>query len=70
MPSYLVDHPDQIREEWVTDVTEVGVTAGASAPESLVKLVLERLMEMGVGECHELPGKLETVVFQMPAELN
>jgi 4-hydroxy-3-methylbut-2-enyl diphosphate reductase len=70
VPSYLVDHPDQIREEWVTDVTEVGVTAGASAPESLVKLVLERLMEMGVGECHELPGKLETVVFQMPAELN
>lgn len=70
VPSYLVDHPDQIREEWVTDVAEVGVTAGASAPESLVKLVLERLMEMGVVECHELPGKLETVVFQMPAELN
>lgn len=70
VPSYLVDHPDQIRKEWVTDVAEVGVTAGASAPESLVKLVLERLMEMGVVECHELPGKLETVVFQMPAELN
>jgi len=70
VPSYLVDHPDQIRKEWVTDVAEVGVTAGASAPETLVKLVLERLMEMGVVECHELPGKLETVVFQMPAELN
>ena len=64
VPSYLVDHPDQIQEGWVEDVTEVGVTAGASAPESLVKLILNRLTEMGVGECHE------TVVFQMPAELN
>ena len=70
VPSYLVDHPDQIQEGWVEDVTEVGVTAGASAPESLVKLILNRLTEMGVGECHEMPGKLETVVFQMPAELN
>ncbi len=70
VPSYLVDHPDQIQEGWVEDVTEVGVTAGASAPESLVKLIMNRLTEMGVGECHEMPGKLETVVFQMPAELN
>jgi 4-hydroxy-3-methylbut-2-enyl diphosphate reductase len=70
VPSYLVDHPDQIQNEWVEGVREVGVTAGASAPESLVKLVLKRLTEIGVGECHEMPGKLETVVFQMPAELN
>jgi 4-hydroxy-3-methylbut-2-enyl diphosphate reductase len=70
VPSYLVDHPDQIQDEWVEGVREVGVTAGASAPESLVKLVLKRLTEIGVGECHEMPGKLETVVFQMPAELN
>ncbi|MDE0913750.1 MAG: 4-hydroxy-3-methylbut-2-enyl diphosphate reductase [Planctomycetota bacterium] len=70
VPSYLVDHPDQIQSEWVDGVTEVGVTAGASAPESLVKLVLGRLTELGVSACHEMPGKLETVVFQMPAELN
>lgn len=70
VPSYLVDHPDQIQDEWVEGVRDVGVTAGASAPESLVKLVLNRLTEMGVGECHEMPGKQETVVFQMPAELN
>jgi len=70
VPSYLVDHPDQIQSKWVDGVTEVGVTAGASAPESLVKLVLGRLTELGVSACHEMPGKLETVVFQMPAELN
>jgi 4-hydroxy-3-methylbut-2-enyl diphosphate reductase len=70
VPSYLVDHPNQIQSEWVDGVTEVGVTAGASAPESLVKLVLGRLTELGVSACHEMPGKLETVVFQMPAELN
>ena len=70
VPSYLVDHPDQIQPKWVDGVTEVGVTAGASAPESLVKLVLGRLTELGVSACHEMPGKLETVVFQMPAELN
>ena len=70
VPSYLVDHPDQIQSKWVDGVTEVGVTAGASAPESLVKLVLGRLKELGVSAYHEMPGKLETVVFQMPAELN
>ncbi len=69
-PSYLVDHAEQVQEAWVSGVENVGVTAGASAPEALVKLVLERLAELGVSECRELPGKLETVVFQMPPELD
>ncbi len=69
VPSYLVDHPDQIQGDWLSGITEVGVTAGASAPESLVQIILNRLRDLGVRECHELEGEPETVVFQMPKEL-
>ena len=47
----------------------VGVTAGASAPESLVQLILARLAEFGVTAVRELEGESESVVFQMPPEL-
>jgi 4-hydroxy-3-methylbut-2-enyl diphosphate reductase len=45
------------------------VTAGASAPESLVKKVIERLRELGAGKIEEMPGELETVEFKLPSEL-
>jgi len=69
VPSVLVDHPNQLRSEWFEDCENVGVTAGASAPEILVNLVLERLREFGVDEAIELDGESEEVVFQMPPEL-
>jgi len=70
VPSYLVDEPGQIREEWLSGAREVGVTAGASAPEVLVQLILERLKELGVASTRELEGKDETLVFKLPAELS
>ena len=47
----------------------MGVTAGASAPEELVQLILDRLDELGVTRTRELDGEKETVVFQMPEGL-
>ncbi len=70
VPSHLVDHPDQIRSEWLEGKTSVGVTAGASAPEVLVQRILERLDEFGANVVREMEGELETVVFQMPPELD
>lgn len=67
--SVLVDHPDQIREQWFEDCENIGVTAGASAPKALVDLVLARLAELGVDDLIELNGETEEVVFQMPPEL-
>ena len=69
MPAYLVDDPGQIEERWFEEKARVGVTAGASAPEALVDLVLERLRELGVESTSELEGEPEEVVFQMPPEL-
>ncbi|MEZ6015759.1 MAG: 4-hydroxy-3-methylbut-2-enyl diphosphate reductase [Planctomycetota bacterium] len=48
-PAFLVDHPDQIRPEQVQGHARIGVTAGASAPESLVRLILDRLHEPAPG---------------------
>ncbi|MEM6673440.1 MAG: 4-hydroxy-3-methylbut-2-enyl diphosphate reductase [Planctomycetota bacterium] len=67
--SYLIDHPDQVEPEWLEDSPRVGVTAGASAPEELVQLILGRLAELGVTETREVDGEPETVVFAMPEGL-
>ncbi len=69
IPSYLVDHPDMVEPSWLEGSKNVGVTAGASAPEDLVGLVLDRLVEVGSATVTELDGEPETVVFQMPAGL-
>ncbi len=69
-PAYLVDHPDQIQPEWIAGRERVGVTAGASAPESLVRLILDRLAALGADRRVELVGEPEEVVFQMPRELH
>ena len=70
LPAYLVDHPDQLRPEWIEGHARIGVTAGASAPESLVQLILQRLTELGAHDRTELVGEPEEVVFQMPRELH
>ncbi len=64
-----MDHPDQVLPEWVQGKARVGVTAGASAPEDLVQMILGRLKDLGGGGVREADGERETVVFQMPAEL-
>ncbi len=66
IPSYLVDRPEQVQPGWVAGKGTVGVTAGASAPEELVQMILARLGELGVTRTRELDGERETVVFQMP----
>ena len=67
--SYLVDDPAQIDPSWLDGVERVGVTAGASAPEVLVQMILERLGELGVNSTLEAPGEDELVVFKLPPEL-
>jgi 4-hydroxy-3-methylbut-2-enyl diphosphate reductase len=68
-PGYLVDGPDDLRPEWFAGRSAVGVTAGASAPELLVRRVVERLREWGGEGAEEIVGRAENVVFALPREL-
>ncbi|MES0873428.1 4-hydroxy-3-methylbut-2-enyl diphosphate reductase [Sinimarinibacterium thermocellulolyticum] len=67
--AYLIDGPDDIREEWIAGKSRVGVTAGASAPEVLVRAVVRRLQALGGTVVRELPGRAENVVFSLPPAL-
>jgi len=69
LPGYLVDGPDDLRPEWFAGKGVVGVTAGASAPELLVRRVVERLREWGGQGAEEILGREEQVVFSLPREL-
>ncbi|TBR40792.1 4-hydroxy-3-methylbut-2-enyl diphosphate reductase [Marinomonas agarivorans] len=67
--TYLIDNAAEIKTEWLKDIESVGVTAGASAPEVLVREVIERLVNEGGREPSELLGQEENVSFSIPKEL-
>jgi 4-hydroxy-3-methylbut-2-enyl diphosphate reductase len=69
VPGYLVDGADDLKREWFEGKRVAGVTAGASAPESLVQQVVERLREWGGHEAVEVVGREEHVVFGLPQAL-
>jgi 4-hydroxy-3-methylbut-2-enyl diphosphate reductase len=68
-PAYLIDDAEALRPEWFAGVQSVGLTAGASAPETLVQGVLAGLRRFGEIEISTLTGVEENVRFRFPAEL-
>jgi 4-hydroxy-3-methylbut-2-enyl diphosphate reductase len=67
--AYLIDGPGDIQPSWLKNKGAVGLTAGASAPEVLVKDVIARLVELGATPPQELDGVVETISFSLPREL-
>ena len=67
--AYLIDGPEDISPEWLKGKTAIGITAGASAPEVLVKDVIVGLEKLGANAPVELSGKPENVSFSLPKEL-
>ncbi len=67
--AYMLDRAEDLRAEWLTGFTRVGLSAGASAPEILVQQVIARLQAMGVTSVRELEGVTERTVFGLPKEL-
>ena len=67
--AYLIDGPQQIDPVWVNEATAIAVTAGASAPENIVRAVCERLQELGADTISQEHGVDETVQFSLPKEL-
>jgi 4-hydroxy-3-methylbut-2-enyl diphosphate reductase len=69
VPAYMVDNASEIDPQWIAGTHRVGVTAGASAPEVLVKEVIARLKDLGIDAVADLDGVQEKVGFPLPKEL-
>ena len=68
-PAYLIDDANDIKQEWLTGVKMVGLTAGASAPEVLVEGVIEHLRQQGAEVSVQNSGITENISFVLPREL-
>jgi 4-hydroxy-3-methylbut-2-enyl diphosphate reductase len=69
IPSYLVADGSELKPEWVRGKQVVGLTAGASAPEELVRHVIAALGAIENVEVEQMDGKKEYIEFRLPAEL-
>ncbi|MCY1559949.1 4-hydroxy-3-methylbut-2-enyl diphosphate reductase [compost metagenome] len=68
-PAYLIDGAEDLKREWFDGAAGIGITAGASAPEVLVRGVISQLQAWGATGESELAGRPENVTFSMPKEL-
>ena len=69
VPSYMVDSPEQLKPEWFAGKKRVGLTAGASAPESLAQSIVSQIQEFGPRQVRALDGVIEEVTFSLPKNL-
>ena len=67
--SILVDDPDEIAPEQLDGIFKLGISAGASAPESLVQSIVSKCQKLGFEMSQELDGLKESVNFKLPKEL-
>jgi 4-hydroxy-3-methylbut-2-enyl diphosphate reductase len=68
-PAYLIDGADEIQQSWLEGKQRIGITAGASAPEVLVREVVAKLQSWGAAPEREMNGRAENIVFSLPKEL-
>jgi 4-hydroxy-3-methylbut-2-enyl diphosphate reductase len=64
--SYLVDSPKSIKSEWFNNKKEVLLTGGASAPEELIKSIIERIGSLTNIKINEFNGVKENIIFKLP----
>ena len=67
--SYMVDSADELQPKWLEGRQRVGLTAGASAPEILVKEVIDRIKALGAVSVRKMDGIAETIKFPLPKGL-
>ena len=67
--AYMVDDASELQEAWFEGKRRVGLTAGASAPEVLVKQVIDRIKALGAVSVRTMPGVEETIKFPLPKGL-
>lgn len=69
IPGYLVDNAGELKPEWFTGKSDIGLSAGASAPELLVEDVVKQIQEWFGAELSNDSGPREDIIFQLPKEL-
>jgi 4-hydroxy-3-methylbut-2-en-1-yl diphosphate reductase len=69
IPSYLINNENEIDSAWIKGVKTIGLTAGASTPETIVQKCIQRLTELGVKEVEDVVFTLEDVIFQLPKQV-
>lgn len=69
VPAWLVENAEAIDPNWLEGKRRIGITAGASAPEVLVKSVIERVRQLGGATVRTLDGVQEKVIFPLPKDL-
>ncbi|AFT88770.1 4-hydroxy-3-methylbut-2-enyl diphosphate reductase [Paraburkholderia phenoliruptrix] len=67
--SYLVADGSEVKPEWFANAQTIGITAGASAPEEMVKNVIDALSAMGPVDVTTMAGREEKVEFKLPSKL-
>jgi 4-hydroxy-3-methylbut-2-en-1-yl diphosphate reductase len=68
-PAYLIDGPENIELDWLTEASTVGITAGASAPPAVVGQIIDALSGLGPVEVSERVVATESIRFGLPKEL-
>ena len=69
IPAYLVDDPRQIKNKWFKGVANIGITAGASAPEALTAKIIEAVGIICQAKIVAMDGIEENVNFSLPKAL-
>ncbi len=69
VPAHLVLGPHELQDAWFEGVQSVGVTSGASTPESSVRAVVDHLRGLGATSVEEVDGIAETIEFTLPMQL-
>src|SRR5437588_9398750 len=64
--AYLIDNAGEVQEQWLTDRRVVGISSGASAPENLVRELVDLFRARGVSDIHEFDVVREDVRFMLP----
>jgi len=69
VPAFLVDDPEQIQAEWFKSVKNIGVTAGASAPEALTAKIIDSINSLSGASVVPMTGIEEKINFSLPKGL-
>ena len=64
--AYMIDHEDALQSSWLLDKKNIGISAGASAPEISVKNIVNKIESLTKAHIRELPGVEESVIFRLP----
>ena len=64
--AYMIDHEDALQSSWLLNKKNIGISAGASAPEISVKNIINKIESLTKVNITELPGVEESIIFRLP----